>query len=254
MSKHLEVRLALRPVLLAAALLLALAAMFALAATASAQTPDDGDTGGSSGGTSSESSDAGDSSGGSGDNGDGSNDDGDDDPAPPAASPDDAQPDCSNSLSLEALQDLYWARIPGSNTFDSDRSIAATPRSERLTDEQRQCALFMQSQRHPNLRWHFQTRCPVNEIFSHRVTGRTQTVQGILFEQYERVEDYSCTSVWRSITTDGNSPPFDLIPPAESVSIITVRYRVTRWRQAIVEGVPLTDSVTPPPSESHLAD
>ena len=249
MSKHLEARFALRPALLAAALILALAAMIALAATASAQTPDDGGTGGSSGGTSSASGDA---DAGSGD--DGSNDDGDDDPAPSAANPEDDQPDCSNSPSLETLQNLYWARIPGSNTFDSDRRIAAIPRSERLTDEQRQCALFMQSQQHPNLRWHFQTRCPANEIFSHRLTGRTQTVQGILFEQYERVEDYRCTIVWRSITTDGNAPPFDLIPPAESVSIITVRYRVTRWRQAIVPGVPLTDSVTPPPSESHLAD
>ena len=238
MSKHLEARFALRPALLAAALLLALAAMIALAATASAQTSGDGGNGGSDSGANSETGD--DADGGDGQTG------GDGDSAEP--------PDCAYSPSLDVLQDRYFARLPGSTEADSDSKVAKLPRAERLDDDQRQCALRMQDREHPNLRWHFQTRCPVNDVYSIRLTGRTQTVQGVLFEQVERVEDYRCTSTWLPIMTDGSDPPAALIPPAEPVSIITVRYRVTKWLYAVVLGVRPDHSVTPPPSESHLAD
>ena len=245
MSKHLEARFAPRFALLAAALLLALAAMIALAATASAQTPGDGGTGGSDGGANSETGDDGD--GGDGQTG------GDGDPAEPAQ-PQAQSPDCAYSPSLDVLQDRYFARLPGSTEANSDSKVAKLPRAERLDDDQRQCALHMQDREHPNLRWHFQTRCPVNTVYSVRLTGRTQTISNVLFEQVERVEDYRCTSTWLPIMTDASDPPAGLIPPAEPVSIITVRYRVTKWLYAVVPGVRPDHSVTPPPSESHLAD
>ena len=244
MSKHLEARSALRPALLAAALLLALATMIALAATASAQTSGDGGNGGSDSGANSETGDEGDS----GDGGDGQTG-GDGDPAEPAQSP-----DCAYSPSLEILQDRYFARLPGSTEANSDSKVAKLPQAERLDDDQRQCALRMQDREHPNLRWHFQTRCPVNTVYSIRLTGRTQTISNVLFEQVERVEDYRCTSTWLPIMTDASDPPAGLIPPSEPVSIITVRYRVTKWLYAVVPGVRPDHSVTPPPSESHLAD
>ena len=234
-------RPAWRIALLPAALLLALAAVFALAASASAQTPDDGDTGTSNGGTSSASGDA---------------DDGDDDPVPPPpANPDDDRPDCSGVPSLDILQDRYYARLRGTTVDDSDKLVARIPPRDRLTDLQLQCALIMQDDKHPMLRWHYQTRCPVNDIHSIRLTGLTQTVDDVLFEQIERVEDYRCTSTWLPIMTDGSDAPAGLIPPAPPISIITVRYRVTLWRVSIVPGLtPDAFQVTPPQGESHLAD
>ena len=233
-------RPAWRLALLPAALLLALAAVFALAATASAQTPDNGDTSTGNGGTSSTSGDA---------------DDGDDDPVPPPANPDENRPDCSGVPSLDILQDRYHARLRGTTSDDSDKLVARIPPRDRLTSQQLECALIMQDDKHPMLRWHYQTRCPVNDIHSIRLTGLTQTVQDVLFEQIERVEDYRCTSTWLPIMTDGSDAPAGLIPPAPPISIITVRYRVTIWRVAIVPGLrPEAFSITPPPGQSHLAD
>ena len=153
---------------------------------------------------------------------------------------------------LVTLQDRYFARTPGSNKAGTDTTVAAIDQSDRLTDLQRQCALYRQDQMYPNLRWGFQTRCPRNTLYSFRPTGASRTIDGVEFRQWEKIEDYECTSRWSPLMTDGSTPPDDLIPPGEPVSIITVKYRVRTWVQW--SGFDRASVPAAPADESTLAD
>ena len=265
----------MRLALFAAALLLAAGAMLALAATATAQDPgtgskNDGNVvdpsgdedggqlqGGSAGSAAgSGSADDDDDSQGQGGSaggaaGSGSADDDDDDdnvPQDPCSGVDLA----NNVGRLFAFQDRYFARTPGSNKAGTDTTVAAIPQGDRLTDAERRCALHLQDERYPNLRWGFQTRCPRNHIYSFRPTGASLTIDGVEFRQWETIEDYECTSRWSALMTDGSLLPEALIPPAEPVSIITVKYRVrtwVQWSEFDRASVP-----SPPADESTLAE
>ena len=254
----------MRLALFAAALLLAIGAMLALAATATAQDPgdnanqnpspstedssgpqpaDNGGDGQGSGGSSQDQS----STAPSDDDDDQAADDDDDQSADGDAS----QNECRGMV-LRTLQDRYHARANGSEKAGTDKLVAAIPLSDRLTDVQRRCALAMQDAKHPNLRWGFQTRCPRNHIFSFRPTGASRTIDGVEFRQWERIEDYKCTSRWSPLMTDGSKPPSGLIPPSDPISIITVKYRVRLWIQW--SGFDRASVPDAPASESTLAE
>ena len=244
----------LRPALFAAALLMALGAMFALAATAAAQDPDNGQSpspaadDSSAGGTSGAEPAADDGD----DNGSQTQDGAADDDDDQSADDDDASQNSCAGTNLRALQDRYFARANGSEKAGTDKVVAAIAQSERLTDAQRQCALALQDAKYPNLRWGFQTRCPRNHVFSLRATGASRTIDGVEFRQWERIEDYECTSRWSPLMTDGSLLPTALIPPGEPVSIITVKYRVRTWVQW--SGFDRASVPDAPADESTLAE
>ena len=250
-----------RLALFAAALLLALGAMLALAAAASAQDPDNGQsTGGSSSGSSGTPSvapaDDDDQSGGDDQSGDdeqsgGGGDDQSDDDQSGDGTGSDSQDACSN-MDLDVLLNRYFARYWSNGRALVNNSVARIPQSERLTAEQRQCALTLQDAKYPNLRWGFQTRCPRHQIYSFRPTGGSQTIDGVEFRQWEKIEDYECTSRWLPTMVDGSKVPPELIPPGEPVSIITVKYRVRVWIQWT--GFDRDSVPAAPASESTLAD
>ena len=71
-----------------------------------------------------------------------------------------------------------------------------------------------QTCRYPTLVWRRTNTCVVNQVYSDRATGRIRVIDGLTWNQREKIADYACTEDWVWSTTDGGPPP---IPESEMI-------------------------------------
>ncbi len=116
----------------------------------------------------------------------------------------------------------------GGSSSAEDAAFAACVRRYRGY----QAGWAEQTCRYPTLIWRRTNTCVVNQVYSDRATGRIRVIDGLTWNQREKIADYACTEDWVWSTTDGGPPPIpesEMIKPQEPATRIGRKYRTTYW-------------------------